>query len=257
MPGLPLADGQPGRSFHADALRRPRMPVLPVLFPCPQTLGRQPGFACNGTTCRWSRMAGRVRRSALGGMRGRSRRTSRLLAGCRVGLCPRAATARACPKTCATPPSRQPSNSALRASGPTRRFVPNCGSHEQRRDRHAVAAAARSRNRQGDPAAGPIEGDALLSAMDMLAAGDPAATTHIGNACRRRRRHAQVAPVFKATARSAALTTTRSLRILAANDHRCRGDGCPVPVSPGGLASQGECPPISPSGGSPCLFRRQ
>ncbi len=55
---------------------------------------------------------------------------------------------------------------------------------------------------------GPIEGDALLSAMDMLAAGDPAATPTSGNACRRRRRHAQVASVFKATAQSAALTTT-------------------------------------------------
>lgn len=36
----------------------------------------------------------------------------------------RAATVRACPRTCATPTLRHPSSSASRASGPTRRFAP-------------------------------------------------------------------------------------------------------------------------------------
>jgi hypothetical protein len=122
---------------------------------------------------------------------------------------------------------------------------------KQRRDRHAVAAAARSPNRQGDPAAGPIEGDALLSAMDMLAAGDPAATPT-----------SKCLPTSSATCPGSpglqgygavrCADRPRSPRILAANDHRCRGDGCtcslvPIPIVPGGLALPGRVrPPISP-----------
>ena len=102
---------------------------------------------------------------------------------------------------------------------------------------------------------GPIEGDACCRPWTCSRPAIPP-PHHIGNACRRRRRHAQVAPVFKATAQSAALTTTRSPRILAANDHRCRGDGCTCFVPQEGLPSQGECPPISPSEVRH-VFRRQ
>ena len=68
---------------------------------------------------------------------------------------------------------------------------PDGGSHEQRRDRHAVAAAARSRNRQGDPTAGSDRGRCLAVGHGHARGRRSRRHTYIGNACRRRRRHAR------------------------------------------------------------------
>ena len=112
-------------------------------------------WPCNGTTSRWPRMSRprlpkRAWRSAPANLAAMPP-SGRLSSG---SMPTRAATARACPR----PAVPRPYASHRAVSGErTARGAdphPDGGSHEQRRDRHAVAAAARSRNRQGDPTAG-------------------------------------------------------------------------------------------------------
>ena len=212
---------------------RSYFPVLAVGWPATRT------WPCNGTTSRWPRMSRprlpkRAWRSAPANLAAMPP-SGRLSSG---SMPTRAATARACPRTCGTP--TYASHRAVSGERTARGADPHPdgGSHEQRRDRHAVAAAARSRNRQGDPTAGSDRGRCLaVGHGHARGRRSRRHTYYIGNACRRRRRHAQVAPVFKATAQSTALTETRSPRILAANDHRCRGDGCTL------FVPQRACPP--------------
>ena len=172
-----VADGQSGRTLHADALRGPRMPVLPVLFPSAQALG---GRQC-GRGLQWHHLPLAAHEPAASARAWRNARAKPAVmppsGRPSSGYMPtRAATVRlargpALPRPYATHRAVHRERAARR--GDSR---PNCGSHEQRRDRHAVAAATRSRNRQGYPAAGSDRGRCLLSAMDMLAARDPAAT---------------------------------------------------------------------------------
>ena len=80
------------------------------------------------------------------------------------------------PRTCGTPTLRQPSSSVWRANGPRRRSAQTA---EATSSGVTATPSLRLHDRETGKAIllqGPIEGDALLSAMDMLAAGDPAAT---------------------------------------------------------------------------------
>lgn len=91
----------------------------------------------------------------------------------------RAAEARACPMACAIPAPRQPSNSA--SSERPDAFV-RAQATEATNSGVTATPSLRLQDRQTGRAIllqGPIEGDALLSAMDMLAAEDTASDSAI------------------------------------------------------------------------------
>ena len=224
--------GPPGRwatrrSFHADALRGPRMPVLPVHFPVPKALG---GRQC-GRGLQWHHLPLAAHEPAASAARwwnaraeaAAIRRSGRLSSG---SMPTRAATAGACLMTCRHPaPDASHRTVHLRASGPTRRFAQTA---EATNSGVTATPSLRLHDRETGKAIllqGPIEGDALAVGHGHARGRRSRRHTHIGNACRRRRRHAQVAPVFKAGAVRCADHNPFASH-PGANDH-CRGDGSP------------------------------
>lgn len=142
----------------------------------------------------------RVGRGPPGRVRRRSRRACCVLASRRMGLCPYAQRRPRIARR-ASVPRIHASHQAVHGKRTSRRrhSRPGLRSHQERRDRHAVAAAARSPDGPGHPAAGAYRGRCLAVGHGHAGGwghgqrrGGFARHPHIRNACRRCRRHAQV-----------------------------------------------------------------